>query len=273
MNYQFVNYLRQGFTDTLKAVWNRKLFFSLLVVFQLLFFVVLGYIFIHFQLRMIDNYQQIAAPLEEIDSNTKPDAELMQTIGAIYERYQQLMKDLRSLVWWLGVMFLVHGGIWAMHHQFLERYSWKERMKRMIQQWLRMLVSSLALLGPILVVSYFILRDMIFKQADIDAVTSTAKILGAVAIVMYYFLLVAFSLLDVGWRQFPRRFFNLGIRKIHKTISVLLLNFAVVGLSLWLLYESLAQEWSFWAVFVATLVFVNVLVFSRLFLISMVKHL
>ncbi|MBI2669010.1 hypothetical protein HYX14_04150 [Candidatus Woesearchaeota archaeon] len=272
-----MNYLVQSFTDALKALRNYKVFFGLLVVFQLIFFVALGYIFLHFQLKMIENYQQIATPLEGIDSTTQPDAELMKTIGAMYGHYQQLLQDLRSLVLWFGVIFLVHGGIWVAQHQLLEQQvrhsSWKEMMIKILQQWLRMLVSSLVLLGPILAISYFMLRSMIFRQADIDAVTGTAKILGAVVLVMYYFLLVAFSLLDVEWRHFPLRFFKVAIQRIHKTIFPILIGLALVSLSLWLLYLSLIGEWPFGLILGATLVWVAVLVFSRLFLISTVKRL
>ena len=271
-----MQYLQKGVQKSFQALYHHKPLGAVLLVLQLGFILSFLYITINYEVKIIQDAQSIIQPLQQANY----DAESIQQgqyflpdFAGIYSSYQSLLQNIFYLGLWLAGLFLVlNGGIWLLTHSLLA--SSKPTWKTILHGWLKYLVAAVFFIGIPLLIGYIGLKIILARQVDVDMFTSLLNSIPYILGVLYYLLLVALTFItDPSWSQFVKHFYRAGLRKIHRTLLVLVINGALIAGSLYLVYLSMNYEGQFWLVVLASIIAVFIIVLSRLFWIACLQEL
>lgn len=269
-----MNYLIKGWSRTFQAVKKHKLLFLSLLILQLFFLLSVGSLSYIYQVKIIENVQKIIEPLENAEFD-KGNLEAGQVFGPeimqVYQSYQALVRDITNFLLWLAGLFLiVNGAVWILSHQLLGRLSsWQERAKAR----LKFTVASLAIMGPLFIVGYYVIRAMVGLETEMEQFISTVKLFSYVLLAGYYLLLASFAFLHLdSWKDFVKKFFKAAIVELHLTILVLAVNSALIFGSLCLIYYSMNHWQNFPLMIASSFLLLVITVLTRLFWISCLEE-
>ena len=271
-----MNYLQIAAKNTLKAVKENRLKFFILILLQLLFLGALFWSGIMYQVKLFQDIQSISEPLQRANFD---EASLQQgqmftnEMYTIFLSYQSLMKHLWEFAGIIGIIFLILGGaIWVLTNNLLNKDSEKSLGKRILQSWLKYLVSSVVLFLPIALAGYFIFK-LLFSLGLSE--TALANLIGGIVIAFiigYYFLLVSFALINTSsWRNFLKEFLKVSIKRIHYTLLLLLVNIIILLIGVILIYFTLSET-LFPLLLLASILFLLLIIIVRIFFVFGVQE-
>lgn len=270
-----MNYLQRGFSTVLARSKEQKRLVLVLIVVQVFFLALLLYTAITYQVKIFTNVRDIIEPLQ----NANYDAQSIQQgkpftteILGVYKNYRTLITNLIQAVLWIGVLFLIlNGGIWILSHYIINKErSWRNGGK----QWLKYAASTIIIYGPGFIGGYYLLKIIVSTEVAVDSFSFITKTIVYVLLGVYYFLLVAFALLPVpSWKLFFKLFFQCAIKKIHYTFLILLFNASLLALSIYGIYYVINTSQSFSLLLITSILFLIVLVFTRLWWIACIQEL
>lgn len=275
-----MQYLTGGFQKVVAAVKKHPLLVMLIFILQVALLITSLYTALTYQVKIIQDAQAVIEPLQKANydaESIKAGNTFIPNIVAMYEAYQSLIKNILTLAMLLGVLFLILNGIiWLISHKILETatLSWKETIKSFLRGWMRYALTTLVVMGPFFILSYLLLRTMLVQE--IGGMASFTTILTALIylfMVLYYFLLVAFAFLGTtSWKLFLHKIFTASIKRVHLTLLVVVINGALLFLSLYGVYYFMnnGEVFSFIAMF--TLLFMILMVLTRLFWIACLQE-
>tara|TARA_Y100000310_G_C20642624_1_gene794816 strand:- start:327 stop:1106 length:780 start_codon:yes stop_codon:yes gene_type:complete len=250
-------YLKRGFHNTIQAIKRHKTVFISLIVLQLIILILFSYLIVTYQVKILENSQEITQALQE--ANYNPDSiqagePFLKDIALVYNNYNSMMDDIGQLILWLlGIFILFNGLIWILTHYILKKTN-------LIQTAIKFIASTIVLLGPITIVFYIILTKYVTTLA------LTWKILLIVFAIVYYFLLVSFAFLNIkSWKKFVKRIFILSIKKIHWTLLVLIINLILIAISIASIYYTINI---IYLNMIFMLLFATILIITKIFWIS-----
>ncbi|MFH1276343.1 MAG: hypothetical protein ABIH82_04495 [Candidatus Woesearchaeota archaeon] len=264
-------YLKRGLIDSWQSIKRHKSIFMGLIILQILFLISIAYIGVNYQMKIINNVQTITTSLE--NANYDPDLiekgkPFIEDMFLVQSSYLSLKNNLMKFLIWLTALYLVfQGAFWLITHHITRKLNWI----KIGMGYLKYIIISTLLMGSFLFGAYFVLKNLIIESADIDFVSSIAKNLAYASMVIYYFLAVAYSLLNKqSLKQFFKGWFACSIKKIHKTLPVMIINFALVTGTLYLIYLLLLPERFIWMI-LSILLLSIIIVTCRLFLVSTIQ--
>ncbi len=271
MNY--LKYLLEGLKKVAVSLKQHKILFILLILIQIGFIAALAYITITYQVKILNTAQQIIEPLQNANydaESIQQGKEFISQISGIYQAYQALIQQIARLaLWWLGLFLIVNGALWVLSHQMLEGFSWKKAGK----QWSRYAVASIVLLGPFLLAAYFLLKMVIGVQIDPDKFSGILKYLLYSFVIMYYCMLNAFAALNtVSWKELIKPFLTTAIKKIHRTLPVLIINFALLSGAAYLIYYFMEINPNFALMMAASALLMILIILTRLYWIACLQE-
>ena len=254
-------YLKRGLQQTFQAIRKHKVIFVLLIVLQLLFLIILSYLIIDYQVKILEDAQEITQAVQ--NANYNPDSiqagePFLKDIFVVYNNYDSMMDNIGQFILWLFFLFILFNGlIWVGAHYLFKK-------TKVIKEALKFLVSTVVLLGPLLIIFYIILKKYI------NVLSSSWWILLTLFIIAYYLLLVSFAFLNLkSWKQFVKKIFVVGIKKIHLILLVLITNLVLISLSIALIYVTFNQ---IYISMITILLFVITLILTRIFWIACLKN-
>ncbi|MDO8656316.1 MAG: hypothetical protein Q7K45_03680 [Nanoarchaeota archaeon] len=269
-----MKYLYRGLQNIGKSIREHKLLFILLILLQIGFLVALAYITITYQVKILNTAQEIILPLQ--NANYDPESieqgkEFISEIAGIYQAYQALIQQIvRLALWWLGLFIVVNGVLWILSHQIMEKKSWKNLGK----QWIKYAVATIVLLGPFLLVIYFLLKLIVRAQIDPDKFGQMLTYLMYSFGLMYYLMINAFASIQISsWKECVKHFFTTAIKKIHYTLPVLTINLALLSSTGYLIYYFMELNQNFALMMISSGIFIVLIVLTRLYWISCLREL
>ncbi|MFH1682612.1 MAG: hypothetical protein ABIA37_02335 [Candidatus Woesearchaeota archaeon] len=261
--------LKKGLVDAVKGIKKHRSLFLILILLQLVFIVSVSAISINYQIKIYDNVQNILSPLDEANYNATAIEEgqpfmneMMKEVVTITKSYQEMISNIfQMLSWILACFLLLEGWSWCFSHYI---YSKGEVFK----YWSRFMIISLTFLIPLAVVGYFVLKSMI--GLDLAVFSWGIRIVDILLLVTGYFMTISFSLLTLKIKPLFRKIYLVGISKAPWFLLGLALTLLAVLISLVLVYLSME---SLFLMILSVLILVVVMVFSKLYLIGIVREL
>ena len=266
-----MNYLKRGLKNTYQAIKKHKLLFFSLIILQIILIVVTSMVTLEYQIKILDNTKGIMEPIEQgnYDSTSIQEGELFtQDTLKIYQSYRSLTKNLlHYCLWILGIFIIFNGGLWILVHSFFERKNFHETM----HAYLKFFFSTIISIIPFFIIAYYFLKKMV-EEISVTNVSQLIQNTSYALIIVYFFLLIAFAFIDVrSWKLFFKKWFKVGIKNIHKSISVLLINLTLILGSGYLIYRYLYEE-TFFLMILFSALFVIILVLTKIFWIACLKE-
>ena len=249
----------------------------LLLLLQIMFIASIAYVTIYYQVGILNTVQEIIVPLQNANydaQSIEQGQEFMAQIAGIYQSYQSLIHQVVLLaVWWLGLFLALNGGIWIVSQIILnpEKISWK---KAIVKPWLHYVIAAVVLLGPFLLVLYFILTMMIRAQIDPQQFGEWLTYLLYSFGILYYLLINAFAAINAAsLQELGRHFLQTAFTKIHWTVIVLIINSALLAAGGYLIYYYMEVKPVFALMMTASIVFIIFVVITRLYWIACLHEL
>ncbi|MBS3166214.1 hypothetical protein J4444_03770 [Candidatus Woesearchaeota archaeon] len=297
INLSFTKYLKTGLTRTFKAIKEHWLLAILLVFLQLILIFGSGAVIFYYQIQLINDAQGIINPLQNAnyDSNALESGQpFSEDLISVYTSYQSLIRNLIIFLLILTAIFIfVQGAIWVVssfmlmdknkekddnNHKHENKnihfyHKFYTACKPIFSLWLKFVASSLAVLIPFALISYYILKTLIGLEYSVDTVSYYAQIIVYIFAAIYYLLLVAYAFISVdSWKQFIHYFYIAGLKRIYKAIIVFTINFLTIGLGFYLIYVLIDYDQYFSYMILVSILLYLVIIMSRLFWIACLQE-
>ncbi len=208
--------------------------FLILFVVQFLYIISMSAVSVVYYARIGENMQNIITPLQDAnydEAAIKAGASLVQDPAVIYSSYQDLVHNIRYLVGFQLLIFLVLGTLlWAVTHLFWE--------KKFFKVWGELIIRALVFLVPIGLIVYLLFKNIL----AISFVSVYATL--AIVFASLYFMGIALSIPLHSLKNSLTCAFALGSKEIPYALGVLV----PLGLIYWIL---LAGSWSAWTMIFA----------------------
>lgn len=270
-----MGYIKDSLKNVLKIVLNRKLFFILLILIQILYLVAGASTLLHFQVKILEDVQGITNPLETANFDEKAieaGQPLLKDILPIYERYKSLRTNLYLFAGWQLLLFLVLNGIlWIASHKML--YKTKFKITDWLKQCLKFTVSTILFLITFIGVVYFLLKTFFWQEIMAGSITSASDTILILFLVSYYFLMSAFALITTSsWKLFLKQFWDATFSKIFVGGTLFIINLAlIVGILVAIYFLTLNPQLFLIALVLLLLLMISVVIL-RLIWISILQN-
>ena len=275
-----MQYLYRGFQNVGQSIRKHKFLFILLILLQIGFIVALAYITITYQVKILNTAQEIILPLQ--NANYDPESiqqgkEFISQIAGIYQAYQALIQLITKLaLWWLGLFLVVNGALWVLSHQIVESHSMLEQTvwRSIRNKWSKYAAATIILLGPFILVIYFLLKLIVRAQIDPDKFGQMLMYLMYSFGIMYYLMINAFASIHISsWKEFMKHFFTTAVKKIHYTLLILIINLALLSSAGYLIYYFMELNQNFALMMISSGIFIVLIVLTRLYWIACLREL
>lgn len=268
-----MDYLRNGLKLTIKLIKKHWKLFLILLLLQAICLVSGVFIGTFYQVKIMENAQGIIEPLQKANYDSesiKQGEPFTQEISSIYENYQFMTKNILALLGWLLLLFIVlNGRVWLLTQQLFKKVKLKEE----IQMLSRFIVSLIVIMGVFFGISYILLIYLLRLEVSLNVFSIAIVGLLLVYSLFYYLLITACALIHYPWKEFMHKFFVCAIKRIHKSVLVLLINNLLIFLSLLVIFASINYEKSLWFLLLAGLLLVVVIVITRIFWVACLQEL
>lgn len=272
--------IKTGWKRAVSAIKEHKWLFVILVLLQAVLIVSGGFVLLDYQLKIFADIQAISVPLAQANYNQtsiQQGLPFMENLLPVVRSYQNMIWHFLEMVFWLAGLFVfLNGGIWLLVHWMVKKPGEKLGFLKILNQWLKYLISSLVAGLPLAVLGYLLFK-VFFSLGigpDSEQFRLAFQILPYLAMIEYYFLLVAIALVNIeSWQAFARKWFECSVKKIYLTLIVLLINLILILIGLGLIYLAMSYESVSWLLFILTPVFLAGWAFARIFWVSSLQEL
>jgi len=291
--------------------WHRikenKLKLLLLIIGQLLFFILIAFINVKYQLELAESANELIAPLQDANYNAesiKSGVPFLENIGKIYETYERIVSALKKLIAFQLAAFLTLGiALWTLAHHIVENKSFKQ----LTQSYADLLARAIIFILPLFIIIYILIQQA-FEHAfaGTEQTIDTVYIAVGIFFIGMYFMIISLSqkksnvidMSEINKRHVsgfsPRNnnlisdhaqeltgfsksvldntkhAFFLGIKKIHYTLSTIIVIAAFAALSGYGVYMLLEQ--SLWLLAPAIILLAVVVALGKIAMITIVEN-
>jgi len=251
--------------------------FIILVLLQVLFVVSSLTLGVHYLLKILENVQGIAGPLEEANYDAQKIEQgeaFTPDYAAIYNSYQALLKNAFSFLLWMSAIFLaLNGSMWLLSHWMLqEAKEWRVKRKEGAQFLLKAWISALVLLGSFMVVSYFVLLYFIRISPSFNNIIGVLKALLGVFVIIHYFFVVALAVAPFSPWKLISTWMHTSVRNFRKTAPLYLIVAAALLASFVALYQAIQYGQSVILLLALGLLSIVLVTVSRIFWIAGIQE-
>jgi hypothetical protein len=240
-----------------RAITNNKRLFILMLVMQCFFLIAFFAIFITYQLLLFQNLEHITNGIQDIAIEGQPQfADLTDTFAAINAQYEQLIMNVIALFSWLLVTFLIGNGIvWSISHVIISRRTF-------VSYFLRFCTISLAAVILIVIIGYPVVQKVMVRP---ELVSLMMKILPPAVLVITYFLVVSFTLLNLPLKSYPRQLWKAAVQRIYYFLPLIA---AFSALHVGIVMVTYHYVMTFWGLLLSVIFLTVALSVSKIYLIA-----
>lgn len=279
-----MNPLKRGLLDTFKIVKQNKLLFVGLMIVQFLFLLAVFFVAVNYQIKIYDSLNTVLGPLQTANYNAtaleagQPFLPDMANMGLMMKSYDQMIKNIFQMLFLiLGCFLFFNGFLWSVAN-YLVKHDFKSKVEHKIKSnslkttkiilnyWKNFVLVSLVFLIPVGLISYFVLINLISDNKLFQGGFESIKI---VLLVVSYFMLVGFCLINLKLKKIFKKLFWIGIMQAHWMLIGLMGVLSLLFLSLLLIYFFTTSLFMMTLGIVLTLI---VLVLGKLFLVGVVRN-
>ncbi|PIZ50808.1 hypothetical protein COY27_05825 [Candidatus Woesearchaeota archaeon CG_4_10_14_0_2_um_filter_33_13] len=265
-----MRHLKRGLHLTLNAIKQHKSLFILMVILQLILLFSVTYISINYQIKIINNAQQIMEPLQSANFNVtsiQAGQPFTTEILEVYQGYKSMIKYIWQLIFWLSSLFILfNGALWIISQRMLGYKNWKGQI-------LKFLTTSIILIVPFFLAAYYLLKLFLGMELAAEIFSIILQVVIWAFFVLYFFIITAYAFIDAkSWKEFVKSIYKVGIRRIYFTLIVTLINLVLIFLGLLLIYYTANEETLLPLMVLAALLFVVVILLTRIFWIACLKE-
>ena len=258
------------FKNSWILITENKLKMMILFVTQLLFFILIAFINVTYQLELAENANALIAPLNTANYNAesiKSGVPFLENIGQIYSTYEHIVASLKKLIGFQLFAFLTIGLLlWTITHSIFETIS----VLRLLQLYAHLLGRALLFIVPSFALIYILLQTA-FETAFIgtDQTIDTVYVALGLFFISMYFMVICLALAQKSMLTNIRTAFVLGVMKAHYLLSCLIGIAALISLLGYTIYWSL--DFSLFIVTPAIALFVAAFIFGRILFVATVE--
>jgi hypothetical protein len=257
-----------------RLAWNtikeKKVLFIGLVILQVILIAFIATTTISYQIKIVENSQGILQGLQGANYDTdqlQAGQPFLQNAN-VFSTYAELKRNATKLIGWLLGFFLIGNGIlWVGTHAILHTTGWKENALRL---W-RYILLGISFIAACTTILPLLVQGAIKNAAATGTVdvpiTGPLLVLGF----LYYLFLIGVAFIDKPWKETFSSLYHIGIRKILKTIPILIILTAVIFVPLYLVYESIEKSSGHFTVLSVLLLVILVVATRVYWLVSMRK--
>ena len=270
-----MNPLRKSFFDTIQIIRKNKLMFIGLIIIQLIFLVSIFFVAVTYQIKIYSDLNNVITPLQSANLNATaleagqpflPD--MSQNLALMIKSYNQMISSIFEMLFLiLGCFLLFNGCLWSVINFMVKSKSSNplNTLKLISNNWKNFIAVSLVFIVPAGLISYYVLINLIF---DSQLLNSGIQTIEVILLVIFYFLLVGFSSLDLKLKNIFKKIFWVGFGQAHWVLLSLLIILGLVLLSLMLIYYG---SNSLFLMTLGAILTILVLLLGKLFLVGVVK--
>lgn len=267
------NIILKSLKETFLLIRKHKLLVLALFVLQVLFFSVLTFLQINHQAIIAGNLESMSEYFDNLNLDDEAIAEKISQkkdvldISQVYSNYDEIIKTLRILVIATFLVFAVLNGInWGFTDCIITKKNKKEFFAYLGKFILLAFVYGILILILILLFVGVPFNLMVEKNIGFNVIFF---ILG---LIILYFMFISFALAGrTKLKDICKKTLQVGIKKARIIFLTYIINIAVIGLLLFLLY--LAIDMAFWILLVVMIPFFFSFILTRIFLILVVNRL
>lgn len=238
--------------------------FALLFVLQFIFFVVMFYVNIHYQTKIMEDAQAIVDILdkqqltdEDVAMNLLGQGDLIEESASLYSASRAVAKNVGILAGLSFAIYIILGGLlWA----FTDQFTVKKDVKRFFVYIGKFTVITIA---------YSIIGFTFMMQAGSglkDGSPISYLWIGLIPFV-FYFAFISYALVGkLSIKEIAKQTFSVGIKKAHYILLVYLINILLIAIIGFAMY--LALERMIFLLTLSLILFLLAYVWARLFLIE-----
>ncbi|MBU0470029.1 MAG: hypothetical protein KKA62_01920 [Nanoarchaeota archaeon] len=267
-----MDYLKKGLSSTISSIQKHKVLFGAIVLVQVVFLVLFLFLAIFYQVKIVSNAKGIIDPLQSANydaDSIEQGKPFSDDLTSIFDSYQAMIKNIRNFVFLALLLFVFfNGALWISTHWLLEerKTSWKQRIRLSLKMWLKFLAAIAVFVLPFFMVAYYFLVFLLRWEISLTGYLTSLKVVAALSVIFYYFSIAAFALINYGsWKSFLSNLFKSSIKKVHRSLLVLIINLSLFSLSIYLIYLSVIFEASLFLLLILGFLFTVILVLTRIF--------
>lgn len=206
--------IKRGFA----AIKKYHFIFCGLIILQLLFLVSFFALVLHYQVKILEDSQEIIQSLEKANydaKNLQAGQPFLKDLVEVNKNYNSLVENICYFLLLAFLLYImINGLIWSATHCLIKK-------TKLFKCWAKIAFSSLVFFIPPFIFIYLILKVFIRKAPEL--IGSLGWALLILFFIMYYLLLVIFAFIDVdSWKKAARKIFFVGIKRIHYNLLILI---------------------------------------------------
>ncbi len=240
-----MNYIKRGLQRTSFSIKNRQALFVSLLVLQTIFILSSAALGTYYLVQILEDTKGIVEPLENANYDAQQiqeGAPFTQDFRSVYNSYTSMIKNIKAFAIRQFFLFIIlSGSLWMITYWLLEeKIHWKQKPKKAFQFFVKMAFSAAVILGPFLLLSYYLLLRFIRVSESFSNVVLAIEILLVALVLFYYLFLVALAAANTSsWQNFPRMWLHFSFKKIRKTFPLFVLVMGSLFLSSLALYAAI----------------------------------
>lgn len=271
-----MKYLKKGLQHTFSSISRHKGLFLILILLQAAFFISTLFISVSYEIKILQDAQGIIEPLQTANYDPQSIEEgnlFTQDLASIYNSYNSMISNIKSCAYVLLSLFMVlNGGLWILTFFLLKKKiigKSEGRLKQALHMWIKFIVSVVVIMGPFFVITYYLLIYLLRSESFTGSFPQAVNYLLYVIIAFYYFLISALAMINSSsWKSFIKNFWLCSVKKIHLSMLVLAINAVLLSAGCLAIYGAVAYEKSLLLITAASLLFLIIVVITRIFWIA-----
>ncbi|MFH1052830.1 MAG: hypothetical protein V1740_00260 [Candidatus Woesearchaeota archaeon] len=175
---------------------------------------------------------------------------------------------LQNILITLALFLILVNSAWVLSLKIIKSVSWKKSLKN----FFNFIKVSFIFLLPYSIIVYFYVKDSILKSVEKDLnLQLTTLFILILTFLVWYFIMISYSLVHLPLKEMLRKTFLIGIRKAHIILLTYFISLAAIILVFFVMFLTL--EINFFLFMVLAIVFIKVYNLSRIFIIDVVNSL
>ena len=268
------NIILNSLKESIKSIWKNKLLFFLLFILQILFFVILFYLSIIYQTKILDNAKAINDYISQLKLDDLSVASNMMQQKSILgddpltisRNFNEMVKNFKIYLMYLFILLVLSTSLsWAITFRLIHVKTFLPSAK----MFLKIFIVLLFYLG--LIFSFFYsLFNISLTQFAIQGSDLYIKYVPflIISIILIYFMFISLSILhNTELKNIVQKTLKIGIKKGHYILTIYIINvsLSVISLiSLFYLFEKRIMA-------LPLILFIFSFVFGRIFMVKVVE--
>lgn len=257
--------------ETVRVIRQRKAFFAILVLFQLLMLGALGSVTTTNLQEMLVGTQGVLNQVEQANLDPQKINQgqpFLEDITPLYQSYQLVQTYALRWLFSLAVIAVtLYAALWLGSHSFFEKYSsWKDVLQKQRKRWLYFIFLVVVAGLSCFVLFSIMIKASLFNDPDQEQLYGRLTLLSYLFLTIYYlFLCAATQITAPTLKGIFRQSIKGGIKKISSSLPLAVFLFLLAVGAGYLVKLTLEKSFSFSLLVLSTVFLAAVIVAARIF--------